>query len=84
MAIDIVLAKNGISVKNGSIVVNGKKISNNNLVYDTYDAFVKNFPAIGDIESKYDNRFNHPSYYYGGGAGGDVDGGNVGDVVVGG
>lgn len=85
MAIDIALAKNGLPIKNRSIIIHSKKLQNSNLVYQTYDYFVVNSPVITDIENKYDNRFNHPSYYYGGGGiGGDVDGGNVGDVVVGG
>jgi hypothetical protein len=84
MAVDIILAKNGSPIKNRSIIINSKTIKNSSLVYSTYDAFVTNVPTITDIENKYDYRFNHPSYYYGGGSGGDVDGGNVGDVVVGG
>lgn len=42
----------------------------------------ENFPkdlTIGNIESKFDNRFDDPSYYYGGGSG--ADGGDVGDVI---
>lgn len=41
----------------------------------------ENYPAdltIASIENKFDNRFDDPSYYYGGGGGG-VDGGDVGD-----
>ena len=34
---------------------------------------IKNSPTITDIENKYDNRFDDPSYYYGC----VVDGGNV-------
>lgn len=36
--------------------------------------------TIESIESKFDNRFDDPSYYYGGGC---TDGGDVGDVGVG-
>lgn len=35
--------------------------------------------TIASIESKFDHRFDDPSYYYGGG--GSVDGGDVGDVL---
>lgn len=41
----------------------------------------ENYPVdltIASIESKFDNRFDDPSYYYGGGGGG-VDGGDVGE-----
>ena len=44
----------------------------------------ENFPkdlTIENIQDKFDNRFDDPSYYYGGG--GDVDGGDVGGDVLG-
>lgn len=45
-----------------------------------------NYPkdlTIESIESKFDNRFDDPSYYYGGGTGGIVDDGDVGGDVLG-
>lgn len=79
MANDITKAISTNALKNGSMVVTcsrtGFPTSPSTIVYNTY---VKNTPTITDIESKYDFRFDDPSYYYGGG---DVDGGNVGDVL---
>jgi hypothetical protein len=40
-----------------------------------YNRYVQEYPVIADIQDKYDNRFDDPSYYYGGG--GNVDGGDV-------
>jgi hypothetical protein len=40
----------------------------------------ENYPVdltIASIENKFDNRFDNPSYYYGGGGG--ADGGDVGE-----
>lgn len=48
-------------------------------LYTTMDTPYKTTPVLEDIENKYDNRFDDPSYYYGGGSG--VDGGDVGDVL---
>lgn len=42
----------------------------------------ENYPAdltIESIQSKFDDRFDNPSYYYGGGGG--TDGGDVGEDV---
>jgi len=39
-----------------------------------YNRYVKNTPTITDIETKYEDRFDNPSYYYGGG---NVDGGDI-------
>ena len=57
---DISEAISANDIKNGSIIVG---------VYPTasgvgiYNAYVKNTPAIADIETKYDNRFDDPTYY---------------------
>ena len=71
MANDITLAINSNPIKNGTTLVQCKVtgFSSN----DTYNAYVKNTPALVDIQDEYYNRFDDPSYYYGGGA----DGGNV-------
>lgn len=75
MANDITKAISANSIKNGTMVVGclntGFPTSPTTILYNQY---VKNTPTISDIEAKYDNRFDDPSYYYGGG---NVDGGNV-------
>lgn len=71
MANDITLAIDTNPIKNGTTLVQCKVtgFSSN----DTYNQYVKNTPVIDDIQAKYDNRFDDPSYYHGGGAdGGDV------------
>lgn len=72
MANDITLAIDTNPIKNGTMIVQCRVTGFN--VNDTYDLYVNNTPTITDIESKYDNRFDNPSYYYGGG---EVDGGDV-------
>lgn len=65
MAIDIVLAKSGLPIKNGTMVVTCNVTglpSSGTIVYNQY---VDNKPIISAIESKYDSRFDDPSYYYG-------------------
>lgn len=73
MANDITKAILSNPLKNGTTVVSCKKtgLSTNDLL----NTYVKNTPTITDIESKYDFRFDNPSYYYGSTG---VDGGNVG------
>lgn len=61
MANDIVIAVSGDPIKNGSCVVYTNKYGDSKFL----NTYVKNTPAIGDIENKYDNRFDDPSYYYG-------------------
>jgi hypothetical protein len=68
MANDIKLAVSGNLIKNGTIVFScgmtgypSGTIVNN--------SFVKNTPTINTIQSKYDLRFDDPSYYYGIGSG---------------
>lgn len=70
MAIDIILSKNDQPIKNGSLVL-ATSITG---FFQTQNSYVNNLPVIADIQSKYDNRFDNPSYYYGGGG---VDGGDV-------
>jgi hypothetical protein len=70
MANDIQKAIGGNPIKNGTLVnhctTTGKYSVNNN--------YAVNLPELLSIETKYENRFNHPSYYYGGGG---ADGGTV-------
>lgn len=73
MANDIVLAINSNPIKNGTLLVQCKVTGFSNKDLD--NTYVSNIPSISSIESRYDNRFDNPSYYYGGG--GDVDGGDV-------
>jgi len=72
MANDIDLAIDSNPIKNGTTVVQCRVTGFNN--HDTYNQHVKNTPVIADIQAKYDNRFDDPSYYYGSGG---VDGGDV-------
>lgn len=72
MANDIDLAIDTNPIKNGTMVLKSGFTQNN--VIKTYDRYVKNTPIITDIQSKYDNRFDNPSYYYGGA---NPDGGDV-------
>lgn len=72
MANDIQLAKSGNLIKNGTMVVQCKVTGPT--IKDVYNRYVSNIPTISDIDDKYDNRFDNPSYYYGGGY---VDGGDV-------
>lgn len=66
MANDINKAISANEIKNGSMVVScgrtGFPNSPGSIVYNKY---VKNTPTITDIQSKFDNRFDDPSYYYG-------------------
>ena len=71
MANDITLAIGSNPIKNGTLLVQCKVTGFS--ANDTYNQYVKNTPLLSEIESKYDNRFDDPSYYYGGGA----DGGEV-------
>jgi len=60
-------------------------LCNNPLSYGiVYNRYVQEYPTITDIQEKYDNRFDDPSYYYGSGTGGVVDDGYVDELVVGG
>lgn len=76
MANDIIKAISSNDIKNGTLLVSCTRTGQ----YSLSNAYVKNTPTITDIESKYDNRFDDPSYYYGGG---NVDGGDVGGDVLG-
>lgn len=71
MANDIQLCIDGNPIKNGSSVVSCTRTG----AYSLLNTYVQNTPTIGDIEAKFDQRFDDPSYYYGSGtngASGDV------------
>lgn len=77
MANDIIKSINTNNIKNGTLLVSCTKTGE----YSTVDTYVNNNPTISSIESKYNDRFDDPSYYYGNGGG--VDGGDVGGDVLG-
>ena len=61
MANDIQKAISANPIKNGTTLVSCTFTGE----YSTLETFVRNTPTMSDIESKYDNRFDDPSYYYG-------------------
>ncbi len=62
MAIDIQVAVSGTTaVKNGTCLVSCTRTGE----YSTIDTFAKNSPTMSSIQSKFDNRFDDPAYYYG-------------------
>lgn len=73
MSIDIMKSKSVLPINHGSVVVS---ISPNRFIYN--NLYSQNYPSISDIETKYQTRFDNPSYYYGGGIG-SVDGGSLDD-----
>lgn len=70
MANDIDLAIDSNPIKNGSLVYGCSKTG----IFQTKDNYVSNKPTLVEIQNKYDNRFDDPSYYHGGG---NVDGGDL-------
>ena len=69
MANDINKAISANPLKNGTSLVSCTMTGE----YSVLDTYVKNTPTITDIQDKYDNRFDDPSYYHGG----CTDGGDV-------
>jgi hypothetical protein len=61
MANDITVAISGNPIQNGSAIVYVNKQGDEK----SLDTYVKNTPVLSDIEDKFDNRFDDPSYYYG-------------------
>lgn len=61
MAIDIVKSKSANPIKNGTLIVSCSRTAK----YALSNLYVKNTPTITEIESKYEDRFDDPSYYYG-------------------
>lgn len=70
MANDIIKAIVSNPIKNYTSVLSCTRTGE----YAQLNTYVQNKPTIGDIENKYDLRFDNPSYYYGGGG---ADGGDV-------
>lgn len=62
MANDIQKSISANNIKNRTIVVSSCPTTGS---IKTLDAFVTNNPTISDIQAKYDNRFDDPSYYFG-------------------
>lgn len=63
MANDIEKAIDSNPIKNGTLLVSTKRTGPTE--EDKLDTYVMNTPTITDIENKYDERFDDPSYYYG-------------------
>ena len=61
MANDITKAISSNELKNGTTIVTCSRTGN----YSLLNTYVKNTPSLTDIENKFDNRFDDPSYYYG-------------------
>ncbi len=70
MANDITLAIAENPIKNGTLV-SGCTVTG---FFNIENSYVSNKPTLSEIQDKYDNRFDDPSYYYGSGG---VDGGDV-------
>ena len=62
MSNDIGLAKNDQPIKHGTLVIATSAFTNS---FQYQNTTVYNKPVINDIENKYDERFDDPSYYYG-------------------
>lgn len=60
MANDISLINSGEVIKNGTLVVATSAFTNS---FQYNNATVDNKPIIGDIENKYDNKFDDITYY---------------------
>jgi len=61
MANDITVAISGNDIKNGTLIVSATMTGE----YSLSNVYVNNSPTLAEIESKYDDRFDDPSYYYG-------------------
>jgi hypothetical protein len=57
---DIGLAKSGLPIKNGTVVLSVSPFTNS---FKYNNANVYNKPIINDIESKYNDRFDDITYY---------------------
>lgn len=63
MANDITKAISENNIKNGTIIVGCPVTGNTTGLKNDVSVYTK--PNIADIEAKYDDRFDDPSYYYG-------------------
>lgn len=61
MANDIQKSITSNPIKNGTAVVSTKPTGPTSS--DKLNTSVSNKPEIGDIQAKYDNRFDNPTYY---------------------
>lgn len=61
MANDIQKSITSNDIKNGTIVVSTKPTGPTSA--DKLNTYVSNKPEIADIQTKYDNRFDNPTYY---------------------
>ena len=59
MANDIQAINSGVPLNQRGVVT----VSTPGTGYQTYDERALNRPEIGDIENKYDQRFDDPTYY---------------------
>jgi len=59
MANDINKAISANPIKNGTVVTSCDQLGNNQLL----NTYVSNTPTISDIQSKYNERFDDPTYY---------------------
>ena len=62
MPVDIANAISGQPIKNGTIVV---KTAGTGGDFQTIDTYVSNVPTIGELDEKYDDRFDDERYYTG-------------------
>ena len=79
MAIDIIKARDTQPINDKSAIVTTSTTG----TFSKLLGLPETYLTIGIIENKYDNRFDNPSYYFGGGLSdggtysGDVDGGEL-------
>jgi hypothetical protein len=60
MSNDITLANSGEAIKHGTLIVATSPFTNS---FQYQNSNVYNKPVIGDIENKYNNRFDDITYY---------------------
>jgi hypothetical protein len=60
MSNDIGLSKNDQNIKHGTLVIATSPFTNS---FQYQNVNVYNKPVIGDIENKYDNKFDDITYY---------------------
>jgi hypothetical protein len=61
MKIDAAKCISSLPIKNGTSIVTCNKTGN----YSTINSYVSNRPELDTFKSKYQDRFDDPSYYYG-------------------
>jgi hypothetical protein len=60
MANDITLSKSDQPIKNGTTIVSTTPTGEHSLL----NTYAQNTPIISEIQSKYTDKFDDPSYYY--------------------